>query len=279
MANHDYPYVYSSSELGKYFGISIKGIEYYEKKGLIKPQRVGHNKQRRFDLMETYRIWMTRYLRQSGFNVDQTRTVLDADQPAVAEASFDDLLTDLKAQRAKLDATIAVLQRHMALLGQLADGPFFEETVSPAAKWLFLRSMEAAHESNAHQSREYRQWNELMPITDASVRYQQAAIVSGAPDLAPEIGMIITNAQFRRCGLTTSVRVRDLPPQRCLHTILVGDSQQIKRRQWLQPALAELKRRHLKLNGDVVTALLLVLDNDQAHIRFDEAWLPVTAAD
>lgn len=272
---HRYPYIYTSSELGKYFGITIKGIEYYEKKGLIKPNRVGNNKQRQFNLMETYRIWMTRYLRQIGFNVDQTLNVLNAEKPVAAEDAFAAMIAKLKRQQLRLNTTIEVLEHNLALLKKVDDGPFFEVTDSPDFKWLFLRSMEGAHRSDAHQSDEYRQWNELMPITDASVRYGHTAVVSDEKDLEPEIGMIMTSAHFDKFGLSSSTRVQSIPGQKCLHTVLVGDSQQIESRQWLQPALDELRRRHLNLQGDVLTSVLLVLDNDETHVRFDEAWLPV----
>lgn len=274
-SDQQYPYVYSSSELGKYFGITIKGIEYYEKKGLIKPSRVGNNKQRRFDLMETYRIWMTRYLRQTGFNIDQTLTILNAQRPATAEKSFEEMIAALQRKQLKLDATVAVLQRHLELLKQLDAGPYFQLEQSPHYQWLFLRSMEKAHQSDAQQSKEYLQWNELMPITDASIRYGQDAINTGQVDLEPEIGMLITNDYFEKFGLAASDRVVSVPSRDCLHTILVGDSQQIKRREWLQPALDVIQARRLHLSGDVVTSLLLVLDNDETHLRFDEAWLPV----
>lgn len=275
MSTQHYPYIYSSSELGKYFGITIKRIEYYEKKGLIKPSRVGNSKQRRFDLMETYRIWMTRYLRQTGFSIDQTLAILNAEKPAIAQASFAGMIADLKRQQRRLDATVDVMERHLALLHKLDNGPCFELAMSSSFKWLFLRSMEGLHQSNAQQSAEYRQWNELMPIADASVRYKQDHVLGKAVDLEPEIGMIMTTAYFNQFELSVGARVETIPSQLCLHTILVGNSQQITSRQWLQPALDYLQQHDLRLQGDVVTSLLLVLDNDETHVRFDEAWLPV----
>lgn len=79
-----YPYVYTSSELGKYFGISIKGIEYYERKKLINPKRVGNNNQRQFNLNDTYRIFMARYLSQSGLTLNDTLDVLNASNEQIA---------------------------------------------------------------------------------------------------------------------------------------------------------------------------------------------------
>jgi len=275
MAKQHYPYIYSSSELGKYFGITIKGIEYYEKKGLIKPSRVGNSKQRRFNLMETYRIWMTRYLRQIGFNVDQTLALLNAKQPATAQASFADMIDKLKSQQMRLNVTIQVLERHLDLLRKLEVDSSGELEPSPSFKWLFLRSMDRAHDSNDRQSKEYREWNELMPITDASIKYKLSDVLSTDTDLEPEIGMVVTSENFKKFGLSESVRVKTIPSQTCLHVILAGDSQQVESREWLQPAIDYIHSNQLQLQGDVVTSLLLVLDNDETHIRFDEAWLPV----
>ncbi len=274
--NTNYPYVYTSSELGKFFGISIKGIEYYEKKKLVKPERVGKSKQRRFNLNETYRIFMARYLRQAGFDISETLGILNSPDKEKALNSYEGLLQNLQFKRKHLEAIIEVMNHNLALLEMAKkEQSEFELVKSPIFKRLFLREMNGPHQSNKEQTEEYRQWNMLLPISNASLRYKKVDILKKTTYIEPEMDMIITKNYFKEFGLKESERVEELPSTICLHTVLMGNAQDIERKTWFNSVRKELKKRNFLLNGDIITALLLVLDNEKAQIRYDEAWIPV----
>lgn len=272
-----YPYVYTSSELGKYFGISIKGIEYYEKKKLVKPDRVGKGKQRRFNLNETYRVFMARYLRQAGFNINDTLRILNSPNESTALNSYKELLQSLQLKRKYSEIIIKVLSHNLALLKNAKqEQPKFELIKSPVFKRLFLREMDGPHQSNEEQTEEYRQWNKLLPISNASLRYKKDDILKRTANIEPEMGMIITKDYFNEFALKESERVEEVPSMTCLHTVLMGNAQDIERKIWFNSIRKELKNQHYYLNGDIITSLLLVLDNEKTQIRYDEAWIPVT---
>lgn len=272
-----YPYVYTSSELGKYFGISIKGIEYYEKKKLVKPDRVGKGKQRRFNLNETYRVFMARYLRQAGFNINDTLRILNSPNESTALNSYKELLQSLQLKRKYSEIIIKVLSHNLALLKNAKqEQPKFELIKSPVFKRLFLREMDGLHQSNEEQTEEYRQWNKLLPISNASLRYKKDDILKRTANIEPEMGMIITKDYFNEFALKESERVEEVPSMTCLHTVLMGNAQDIERKIWFNSIRKELKNQHYYLNGDIITSLLLVLDNEKTQIRYDEAWIPVT---
>ncbi|QYN56762.1 MerR family transcriptional regulator [Lactobacillus panisapium] len=272
----NYPYEYTSSELGKFFGISIKGIEYYEKKKLVKPERVGKNKQRRFNLKETYRIFMARYLRQAGFDISETLEILNSSNKEKSLNSYEELLQNLQFKRKHLEAVIEVMNHNLALLEMAKKKqPKFELIKSPIFKRLFLREMNGPHQSNEKQTEEYCQWNMLLPISNASLRYKKADILKKNSCIEPEMDMIITKNYFKEFGLKVSERVEEVPSTICLHTVLIGNAQDIERKIWFNSVRKELKKRKFLLNGDIITALLLVLDNEKTQIRYDEAWIPV----
>lgn len=272
-----YPYVYTSSELGKYFGISIKGIEYYEKKKLVKPGRVGKSRQRRFNLNETYRVFMARYLRQAGFDISDTLEILNSPDKNTALDSYDELLQNLQLKKKHLEIIEEVMSHNLALLETAKPGqPKYELTGSPVFKRLFLREMDGPHQSNEEQTEEYRQWNMLLPISNASLRYKKDDILKKTANIEPEMDMIITKDYFNEFALKESERVEEVPSTTCLHTVLMGNAQDIERKIWFNSVRKELKDQHLFLNGDIITALLLVLDNEKTQIRYDEAWIPVT---
>lgn len=272
-----YPYVYTSSELGKYFGISIKGIEYYEKKKLVKPDRVGKSKQRRFNLNETYRVFMARYLRQAGFDINDTLMILNSSNENTALNSYKELLQSLQLKRKYSEIIIKVMSHNLALLRNAKqEQPKCELIKSPVFKRLFLREMDGPHQSNEEQTEEYRQWNKLLPISNASLRYKKDDILKRTANIEPEMGMIITKDYFNEFALKESERVEEVPSTTCLHTVLMGNAQDIEQKIWFNSIRKELKNQNYCLNGDIITSLLLVLDNEKTQIRYDEAWIPVT---
>lgn len=274
-----YPYVYTSSELGKYFGISIKGIEYYEKKKLVKPDRVGKSNQRRFNLKETYRVFMARYLRQAGFDINDTLKILNSPNKGVVLNSYDELLQNLQLKRRHLEIIIKVMNHNLALLETAKqEKPQFELIKSPVFKRLFLREMDGPHQSNEKQTEEFRQWNKLLPISNASLRYKKDDILKRSVNIEPEMDMIITKDYFNEFALKESERVEEVPSTTCLHTVLMSNAQDIERKIWFNSVRKELKNKHFCLNGDIITVLLLVLDNEKTQIRYDEAWIPVNNA-
>ncbi|WP_209687253.1 MerR family transcriptional regulator [Lactobacillus colini] len=265
-------FVYSSSQLSKYFGISIKGIEYYERKGLIFPERIGNNKQRRFDLSSTYQLFMTKYLRQAGLDIDKTIQVLNS---VDAIGKLSNLLVDLTKKQERINAISEVLSHNLNLLKKAQNGTFFEEVNSPVLKRLFLREMDEPHKSNQQQTLEYRLWNELMPISNASIRLKKEDILARRDTIEPEIGMLISKENFDKFNLSDSSRVTTIQSEKCLHTVLVGLSEEIETKKWLNPVRQYLRNKNLELNGDIITSMLLVLDNDNAQVRYDEAWIPI----
>lgn len=272
-----YPYVYTSSELGRYFGISIKGIEYYEKKKLVHPERIGKSKQRRFNLNETYRVFMARYLRQTGFDINETLKILNAPDKSTTLNSYKELLQNLQLKKRHLEIIMKVLNHNLELLTKAKiEQPQFELIVSPAFNRLFLREMDKPHQSNEEQTEEFKQWNMLLPISNASLRYKKDDILKRTTNIEPEMDMIIKREYFKEFALKDSERVEEIPSTLCLHTVLMGNSQDIERKVWFNSVRKELKEKQLFLNGDIITALLLVLDNEKAQTRYDEAWIPVT---
>ncbi|MPN42804.1 hypothetical protein SDC9_190362 [bioreactor metagenome] len=57
--------------------------------------------------------------------------------------------------------------------------------------------------------------------------------------------------------------------------MLKGDADTIDTREWLMPALDYLEAHHLRLMGDPITAMLVVVGSVNNRIRYDEAWFPI----
>lgn len=270
-----YPYEYTSSQLSKYFGITIKGIEYYEKKGLISPKRIGEGKKRIFDLNDTYRMFMSRYLEQSGFTLQKTLGLINSDNLDNVTMDLLEQLQILKEKQHLITGIIRITEHNLNQLESRKEKQNFEIIKSPELKRLFLREMQGPHNTNKEQTEEYRKWNELMPICTASLRYPFESLKSKDKVLPVEIGMIMRKDDFDSFGFKESTRVETITSKKCLHTVIIGDADGIQNREWLSSIMTYLRNHNLELNGDIITNLLFVQSSENASLRCEEVWVPI----
>lgn len=276
MAENNYPFLYSSTELSKYFGITIKGIEYYEKESLISPHRVGTEKERRFNLADTYRLFLSRYYKQAGFSIKEIRSLLNQNQIKQVATSIKKQENKLQQQEIWLQAVNSNLDRVQKLLIKVRNSKsIFEYKDCPAFKRLFLRKLNGPHLENSNQAKEYKYWNKLMPITNGGLFYSCRQLLKRESYLSPEVDMLITKENFKNFHFNGSNRVTDIASKKCLHTILIGDANKIGKINWLLPALNKLKADGNHLTGNVLTSILFVKHGSNKDIRYDEAWLPI----
>ena len=78
-------------------------------------------------------------------------------------------------------------------------------------------------------------------------------------NLNVDIGNIIDKADFDALGYRLSAQTEVIPAGKCLYTVLKGDADAIDNRKWLMPALDYLESHQLKLTGDPITAMLVVV--------------------
>lgn len=114
-----------------------------------------------------------------------------------------------------------------------------------------------------------------MPISNASIRLKKDDVLQRRDDIEPEIGMLILKSNFDKFNLDNSNRVTTINATKCLHTVLVGSSEAIETKRWLDPTRNYLKKHDLRLTGDIITSMILVLDNRDVKVRYDEAWIPI----
>jgi len=269
-------YRYSPSQLAQYYGITAKGLAFYEQKGILSPQRTANGKYREFSLADCYHLYDTKLYSNCGFSLSETADLIQHGTLAsVGEAlarKSEEMAAAIRYQellRARIDRLRALLEELPQRLGR------FTVEESPEMVRLFVRRYFDPHDSTPQQAREFARWNGDIPIDVASLQYDFRQLLAEQQELNVEIGNIILAEDFAALGYEGSSRTQRLPPRRCLHTILPVEEERLYRPDWLRPALEELSRRGLTLSGDPVTAMVLVTGTPTGRQRFDEVWLPI----
>lgn len=267
-------YTYTTAELAKFYGLSRKGLAFYEEKGILHPGRQENNKYRVFSLTDCYNLCLTKIYENCGFSLSETADLLKGSSPEKTVDTIERQLDALETEIRLRERVLRLERRNCALIRRALEAPFFEIVQSPAFYRLFVRTWEE-HIVSPEASLEFEAWNRTKPINTASLRYDAARILSGDEHIGVNIGDIMNVRDFEEMGFTLSERIALLPPRRCLHTVLIGDACQIEQRAWLNPALRYLSEHGLVLAGDPFTAMLLVVDRSDGKLRMDEAWLPI----
>ena len=268
-------YVYSSSELSKYYGLTIKGMEFYESRGLVKPERVGQGKVRRYSLPDSYRLYFTRLYKNMGLGIQQTAGLLEDNEP---ERLLEELGAFSEKVRRELHLRKRVLEETEHMLRMLAraqEPPFYEITEEAGFYRLFIRRFTGPHRSSREETQEYKRWNDCLPVANASLRFPLEDCLSGADEVDTEIGLLVRASDFEALGLKESGRTQRIPAGRFLHTLICGEARALSSKEWLKPALGCMRDGGLRQTGDAFTRMIMVYRSGEKEMRCDEAWFPV----
>ncbi len=268
-------YVYSSTEVSKYYGLTIKGMEFYESRGLVKPERIGPGKARRYSLSDNYRLYFARLYKNTGFGIPQTIDLLQNDAPAHIETELEKEMVKMRRELFLKKRTLQETERTRNLLRAIDREPFFEVTEEEGFYRLFIRRFQGPHKSSREETQEYRLWNDYLPVSAASLRFPLADCLQMSGEVDTEIGLILRASDFSELGFSESGRTRYIPAGRFLHTVIVGDALALNQKDWLRPAMDYLRKNELTQTGDAFTRMVLVFTQNGREIRCDEAWFPV----
>ena len=269
-------YLYSSTELSRYYGLSIKGMEFYEQKKLIHPQRVGQSKTRVFSLTDCYRMASARMLRNCGMSLDETAELLE-------NCSCEHVCECLAERDAQMQREILLLERRLAgmrrieeMMKRIRTGNTHPQlTTMPASRRLFVRRFHDAHVSTPEESEEFCLWNSLMPMTEASLRFPREELLSGQGRLHTEIGMIIFEADFERFLSDASDRVSICGRTKAVHALISCEETALDQRACLTEALSFIRDNGLLITGYGYSRLVFVVRHGNTQMRWDELWIPV----
>lgn len=271
-------YIYSSTELSRYFGITVKGMEFYEQKELVHPERCGAGNIRRYHLQDCYQLTMARMLRNCGFKVEETAQLLKNRAPEELLQSFEKRSEQIQDQILMQTGVLEGMQRIREGIQRVQKNDFRPKIVQHSGfRRLFIRAFRGEHEIPSGEGDLYRQWNRLMPVTEASLRFPRMNMDQSDGIIETDVGMIITEEDFHRFGLTEHSRVEKIPEGKAVYGIIRGSDLELDSREWLNPLLHVIQQQHLQITGDGFTRLIAVLENPKGtRIRYDEAWIPVS---
>ncbi|MBQ1600408.1 MAG: MerR family transcriptional regulator, partial [Bifidobacterium sp.] len=107
------PTQYTTGELAKRCGVSVRTVQYYDNRGVLVPSEVSSGGRRLYDEQDVRRLSVITFLRGLGFSISQIADLLADDQ---SSAYIDSLIA---AQRMQLSKQIELDQSRLRTLDAL----------------------------------------------------------------------------------------------------------------------------------------------------------------
>lgn len=113
--------IYSTGDLAKLTGVSVRTVQYYDKRGILQPSDLTEGGRRLYRQADLERLKTICFLRSLNFSIEQIRRLLSEDNaPAVLTILLEEHIKELKEESARIKDQ---LDTSVNLLGQVRKAP------------------------------------------------------------------------------------------------------------------------------------------------------------
>ena len=268
--------LYSTVDIKKLYGLSTKGLFYYEDKGIISPRRENENRYRVFSSEECARLYQARLYRSMHFSMEESVQM-------IRHVTYDEMMTSMQHKQEMLTREAqellllsAQIEKTTELLSSLNDGhKLWEYKFCSEMMRVFIQRHDAPDgRTTCENMDEYQTWCAGTPFTAASIMISRESLKKDR-DYAYSLGFIAETEAAARLNLRQSENTLILPPRLCLHTIISGENTDYFTATRFLSTAKQIEEEGWKIAGDPFTRMIGTFDLGQGMLRYDEAWFPV----
>ncbi|RHM98748.1 MerR family transcriptional regulator [Dielma fastidiosa] len=268
-------FIYTTKEVSRYYDLTGKGLAFYEEKGIISPSRTDNHKYRVFTLADCYNLYHSKLYSNCGFTLKDTADILQHEHLNNTLQLVNSKAEEMRKNILKQERILYHLQRIADTLEKYNNDNSYEIINSPDFYRLLVRDFDTPHIASPAQAAEFEEWNSIIPINTASLKIPKLALFSDIPEFNVGIGNIISKYDFDLFQFKMSESVELLPSRKCLHAIVKGNSEKINTTEWLKNVLEYVQNKNIKIIDDAYTSMLIVTNEDNLKVRYDEIWIPI----
>lgn len=269
-------YIYSTADIARFYGLTPKGLAYYEDQGIIHPKRKEDSLYRIYTLEDCYSLYHSKLYKNAGLSLKEMATL-------EKDGSLEDILDSMHESVARQQEMLKIQTRINERILEIADtlktysqnGSSYTIVDRPEFYRLYVRNFDFEHTTDKKKADEFQLWNSYIPIDTASLLYKKEKLLSNNDVMNVNIANLISAKDFAFLKLEKSEQVEYYPSCKCIQTIISGDTLNIDTREWINAPMQYIQVNGYKLNGDVLTSMLIVTGDNESKIRYDLAWFPI----
>lgn len=274
---------YKIGIISKLLGIPAETLRYYENCGILAPQKDSVSGYRTYTPWDLNQLVLCRLYRSFGFPISDVQQMMYEDDQEMLYQRYTEreaeLLETINHYQAIL-RMLAVRRQDLGMLSEMVGR--FRQTESP--EWLFLQHRRGydldLSDSVVQMS---RKWAKAIPITAPSVlipQYSSEADSLPGQDYTQEYGVTkwgfaVTPNDAAAVGLKLKPPVEYLPPQKCLHTVLMAGDIHTFLPAFVEQVLTPLKKQGIRVWGTALGQPIAHVKENGKLVRYTHIWIPV----
>ncbi len=263
------------SDISKMTGISPSGIRFYEKAGVISPNRGKNQKYRDYSLHELNLLLLCRIYRDCGFTLPEAVDLLYC-------ADIHQIKNCNEVQYAKLQQEIERKQILLETLAQRikdidcyqAEPPYYRFMDSPALLRLKVWQP-GVNEKDNLIFLQVQEWMKYVPFVESCLTLSKENLCNGQGILQTEWGISIEERLAARLNFSPNFNVERIPSSYCLRVVInITEHLSISSDQ-LDGIRNYMARHNVEAAGPAISRLFIAEIDQNRILRHDFLWIPI----
>ena len=266
---------YKIGDVARILGISADLLRYYEKKGVVTPQKDKSNDYRYYDTWDINFLIDCLWFKHFGFGIPQVAYMVTdcyhGDLISLLDEKSDQMASEIRKQEqllARLREYREAVERVKAGLGvcDIQDSP---ELIC------YLNRFNYSYNYTPEMQRLSRQWQEYMPFTQRYFEIPQEGLMGDGADFA--WGFSLRTPYAEELDVQVKPPVKRLPSRRCIHSAFRSAGKNAFTPRHLSFLLDFAKEQELKIAGNAMGTLVCSVREEGSDdlTGYFEVWLPV----
>ena len=266
---------YKIGDVSRILGISADLLRYYEKKGVVRPQKDQNNDYRYYDTWDINFLIDCLWFKHFGFGIPQVAYMVTdcyhGDLISLLDEKSDQMASEIRKQEqllARLREYREAVERVKAGLGvcDIQDSP---ELIC------YLNRFNYSYNYTPEMQRLSRQWQEYMPFTHRYFEIPQEGLMGDGADFA--WGFSLRTPYAEELDVQVKPPVKRLPSRRCIHSAFRSAGKNAFTPRHLSFLLDFAKEQELKIAGNAMGTLVCSVREEGSDdlTGYFEVWLPV----
>ena len=266
---------YKIGEVSRILGISTDLLRYYEKKGVVQPQKDQSNDYRYYDTWDINFLIDCLWYKRFGFGIPQVAYMVTdcyhGDLISLLDEKGDQLASELRRQEqllGRLREYREAVQRVKAFLGvcEIADSP---ELIC------YLNRFNYSYNYTPEMQKLSRQWRDYMPFTQRYFEIPQEGLLSEKDDFA--WGFSLRTEYAEELNVPVKPPVRKLESRMSVHSAFQSSGKNAFTPRHLRFLLDYAEREGLRVSGNAMGTLVCSVREEGSDdlTGYFEVWLPV----
>lgn len=265
---------YKIGDVARILGISTDLLRYYEKKGVVTPEKDEHNDYRYYDAWDINFLMDCLWFKNFGFSIEQIADIVRIPRVGDITDMFEYKETELGATIRRCELLLRRSQQHRAELAKIPD-LLYKCEISQSPRLLrYINRVGEEYPSSENLERLARQWLQAMPFNH---RYFEIASEQSLPGREQDYrwGFSLREDYVKELEFSDAPPMVWIPARKCIHTVFKSHGKGSFSPKLLDYALDYAKQEGIPVFGPIHGILLASVLEEDNFSGYFEAWLPI----